>query len=112
MVLLDRLGIEKAHFIGLSMGAFTGLMMCLQHPERMLSLVAASGGLGAFSAGRDQFINKCMTLADAAMTADFMPAYHMAYGHKWIQLREKNYATWLTFCQQLAEHPGIGAGLT
>ena len=111
-VLLDRLGIEKAHFVGLSMGAFTGLMMCLQHPDRMLSLVAASGGSGAFPAGRDQFINKCMTLADAAMAADLMPADHMAYGHNRIQLREKNYAAWLTFYEQLSEHPGIGAGLT
>jgi len=111
-VLLDRLGIEKAHFVGLSMGAFTGLMMCLQHPDRMLSLVAASGGSGAFPAGRDQFINKCMTLADAAMAADLMPADHIAYGHNRIQLREKNYAAWLTFYEQLSEHPGIGAGLT
>lgn len=56
VALLDHLGIEKAHFVGLSMGAFTGLMICLRHPDRVRSLVAASGGSGAFPAGRDQFI--------------------------------------------------------
>ena len=112
VALLDALSIDKAHFIGLSMGAFTGLMMCLHHPDRMLSLVAASGGSGAFPAGRAQFIEKCLMVADAALAQDFMPADHMAYGANRIQLREKNYHAWLTFYQQLGEHPGIGSGLT
>lgn len=49
VALLDHLGIEKAHFVGLSMGAFTGLMICLRHPDRVRSLVAASGGVGRVS---------------------------------------------------------------
>jgi len=112
LALIDSLGIEKAHFVGLSMGAFTGLMMCLRHPQRVRSLVAASGGSGAFPTGRSEFIEKCRVLAQAASEREFMPADHLAYGHNRIQLREKNFAEWEKFYIQLGEHPGIGSGLT
>jgi 3-oxoadipate enol-lactonase len=37
--LLDALGIEKAHFCGLSMGGMTGQLFGAKYPERLLSLV-------------------------------------------------------------------------
>ena len=44
---LDHLGIEKAHVVGLSMGAYIGLLMAMRHPDRVSARVAASGGSGA-----------------------------------------------------------------
>jgi 3-oxoadipate enol-lactonase len=40
--LLDRLGIERAHWVGLSMGAMIGMAFALEHPERLGRLVLAN----------------------------------------------------------------------
>ncbi len=37
--LIDALGISSVHFVGLSMGGFTGQQFALTHPERLRSLV-------------------------------------------------------------------------
>ena len=44
---LDRLGIDKAHVVGLSMGAFATLHFGLAYPERALSITTAGVGSGA-----------------------------------------------------------------
>ena len=38
--LWNELGIEKAHYVGLSMGGMTGIGLALKHPNRLLSLSA------------------------------------------------------------------------
>ena len=44
---LDGLGIEKAHVVGISMGGFAVLHFGFAYPERALSLVVAGCGYGA-----------------------------------------------------------------
>ncbi len=44
---LDMMAIPKAHIVGLSMGAYTALMLAMQHPDRVMGVVAASGGSGS-----------------------------------------------------------------
>lgn len=39
LALLDRLGVESAHFVGLSIGGMTGIWLGVQAPERIRSLV-------------------------------------------------------------------------
>jgi len=39
VALLDRLGIDKAHFVGLSLGGMVGQLFALRYPDRLLSLV-------------------------------------------------------------------------
>jgi 3-oxoadipate enol-lactonase len=39
VALMDRLGIEKAHFCGLSMGGLTGMWFGIHHPQRLHKLV-------------------------------------------------------------------------
>ena len=41
--LMDKLGIEKAHLVGLSMGGFIVTDMLALHPDRILTATAASG---------------------------------------------------------------------
>ena len=45
LTVMDTLGIEKAHVIGLSMGGFVAGDMLGMHPERMLSCVMCSGAI-------------------------------------------------------------------
>ncbi len=47
--LLDHLGIERADYLGYSMGARIGLELVLAHPERLRRAVL--GGLGSWGAG-------------------------------------------------------------
>ena len=42
---LDAVGVERAHIVGFSDGAIIGLLIALQHPGRIRSLVAISGNL-------------------------------------------------------------------
>lgn len=39
LALMDALGIERAHFAGLSMGGFVGMRLAARHPDRVRSLV-------------------------------------------------------------------------
>ena len=49
ITLMDFLKIEKAHIIGLSMGAFVAGDMLAMYPERMLSCTLTSGGIRSVS---------------------------------------------------------------
>lgn len=52
LALADALGIERFHFVGLSMGGMTALGLALDHPERLLSVTAANCVAGFPPAGR------------------------------------------------------------
>lgn len=38
VALLDQLGLDQVHYVGLSMGGFVGMRLAARHPERVLSL--------------------------------------------------------------------------
>src|SRR6201746_166963 len=46
LAVLDHLGIDKAHFVGLSMGSYSSLQVGLNAPGRALSLTLAAVGSG------------------------------------------------------------------
>src|SRR3989442_1108753 len=52
--LMDHLGLERAHIVGHSMGAYTTLHMGLRYPGRCISLTAAGCGWGSNPAEREQ----------------------------------------------------------
>ncbi|MCK4963645.1 MAG: alpha/beta fold hydrolase, partial [Dehalococcoidia bacterium] len=47
--LLDALGIEKAHVLGLSMGGFIAQELAVKYPQRVKSLVLAATAAGPYS---------------------------------------------------------------
>jgi 3-oxoadipate enol-lactonase len=47
LAVLDHLGIERAHFVGLSMGAYSSLQVGLRNPDRAISLTLAGIGTGS-----------------------------------------------------------------
>jgi proline iminopeptidase len=64
LAVLDHLQIRAAHFVGLSMGAYSSLQAALKAPERVLSLTLAGAGSG-FEASRLQgFRDQCKADAD------------------------------------------------
>jgi pimeloyl-ACP methyl ester carboxylesterase len=46
--LLDHLGVDRTHLLGLSRGAMIALDFTLESPERVSSLVWVAGGVGGF----------------------------------------------------------------
>lgn len=48
LTVMDSLKIERAHIVGLSMGAFVASDMLAIHPERMFSCVLASGSMKTY----------------------------------------------------------------
>ena len=107
---LDHLGIDKAHVVGLSMGGFATLHFGFRHPGRARSLVVAGCGYGAEKGARDKFRAEVQTIAkfiDDNDIAVFAEKY--AYGPTRVQFENKDPRGFAEFKQQLAEHSKLGA---
>jgi len=115
IALMDALGIERAHVVGHSMGAYTALHVGIHHPRRCISVTAAGCGWGSLpdAAAREgmrkvaaetaqMFTEKGM--AEAAAIYGDQPMRH-AHKHK----DPRGYAE---FKQMLAEHSAQGHALT
>ena len=46
LALLDHLGLERVHYVGLSMGGFVGIRLAARHPERVASLALLDTSAG------------------------------------------------------------------
>jgi pimeloyl-ACP methyl ester carboxylesterase len=113
IAVLDGLGIERAHIVGLSMGGFCALQLGIRYPDRVLSLLVSSAGSGAAPAGRATFIAETNDVA-AAFRAEGAAgvAGRFAHGPSRIQLERKDEAAWHKFIDQLSEHSAEGMALT
>ena len=117
---LDGLKIERAHIVGLSMGAFATLHFGMAYANRdsgkqtrALSLVVAGGGYGAHPVAHAQF------QAEAAKNAAFIRAEGMArfaatYGHgaTRVQYKNKDPRGFAEYVAQLSEHSVEGSANT
>lgn len=113
ITVLDGLGIDQAHIVGLSMGGFCTLHLGLRHPARALSLVVAGCGYGAPPAARDGFRRECAAIADA-IREEGMERFAARYlqGPARVQFQRKNPAGWERYVRQFAEHSEEGSALT
>jgi pimeloyl-ACP methyl ester carboxylesterase len=110
---LDALHIERAHIVGLSMGAFATLHFGMHYPKRAVSLVVAGGGTGAHPAAYRSFQE------DSKKNADFMRREGMArfaatygLGPTRVQFQNKDPRGFAEFQRQLAEHSAVGSANT
>src|ERR1700752_3267241 len=62
LAVLDHLGIEQAHFVGLSMGSYSSLQIGLNAPERARSMTLAAVGAGSPIENLDAFRAQCRRL--------------------------------------------------
>jgi len=74
IAVMDALGIERAHVVGHSMGAYTALHVGINHPQRCISVTAASCGWGSLA---DPAAREAMR-AQAAQTAKMFTEKGMA----------------------------------
>jgi pimeloyl-ACP methyl ester carboxylesterase len=113
IAVLDGLGIDRAHVVGLSMGGFTALHLLLRHPERVSSAVVAGAGYGAQPDRADAFRAESV-LIGAAFAAEGAAkvAERYAVGPARVQFQNKNPRGWAEFAAALAGHSSLGSALT
>jgi pimeloyl-ACP methyl ester carboxylesterase len=110
---LDHLGIEKAHVVGLSMGGFATLHFGLLRPKCALSLVVAGAGYGAEKQHEAYFRGVSNEVADQFLSQgseQFSKTYAMAASR--IAYLLKDPRGWAEFQTQLGEHSATGAAMT
>src|SRR5688572_5908296 len=110
---LDGLGIEKAHIVGLSMGAFATLHFGIRYPDRALSLTIAGGGYGAHPAQYEKFQTDAKANAQVILDKG-MAHFADTYGHgpTRVQLKNKDPRGFALYARQLAEHSSVGSANT
>ena len=109
---LDALNIDKAHLVGLSMGAYNVLLFALDHPDRLLSLTAASGGSGSYPATRERFLEETRMVADQFLASENLATTGMFDGPTRIQLKAKRPDIWAEGAAYFAGFSPKGAGYT
>ena len=67
--ILDHLGIERTHFVGLSMGGMVGLGLALDQPERLKSLIACDARAEATAEYNEGWIERIGIVRSGGMPA-------------------------------------------
>jgi pimeloyl-ACP methyl ester carboxylesterase len=110
---MDALGIDKAHVVGLSMGGFATLHFGFTYPERARSLVVAGCGYGAEPGQRQKFQEESEAWAKRFDTLSMQEAAaSYALGPTRVQFQNKDPRGWREFAEQLAGHSSEGAART
>lgn len=113
VAVLDGLGIDKAHVVGLSMGGFCTLHVGLRTPARCLSLTVAGAGYGTEKEHQEYFRGVSLEVARQFETQGaraFAPTY--GSGASRVQFQDKDPRGWTEFVERLATHSDQGAALT
>lgn len=110
---LDGLGIDAAHVVGLSMGGFATLHFGFRYPDRALSLTVAGCGYGADADRREQFRRETEATS-ARIAAETMAVVGKSYaiGPTRVQFQAKDPRGWKEFETQLCEHSTLGSANT
>jgi pimeloyl-ACP methyl ester carboxylesterase len=110
---LDALGLQRAHVVGLSMGAFATLHFGITYGYRALSITVAGGGYGAHPAQYRQFQEDCRRNA-ALIQREGMRAFADTYGYNStrVQFQNKDARGFAEFIEQLAAHSALGSANT
>lgn len=109
----DALKLDRAHVVGLSMGAFATLHFGMRYGERAQSLVVAGCGYGAHPDQYADFQAQSRTLA-ADMLKHGMAHIAATYGHgpSRTPLREKDPRGFAEFVRNFSEHSAQGSANT
>jgi len=114
VAVLRHLGIARAHIVGLSMGGFAAMLFGLRHPEMASAIVAAGAGSGSPRAEQAAFRANAQAKGAALIERGWAGAEAEETGNSStrIQLRKKDPRGWAAYMERLAQHSGLGTGLT
>src|SRR3954464_3366277 len=110
---LDGLKLERAHVVGLSMGAFATLHFGLAYPARAVSITVAGGAYGSHPAHYRQFQQDSRANAER-IQRDGMAKFVSTYGvgATRVQLQNKDPRGFAEYLAQFHDHSGLGAANT
>jgi pimeloyl-ACP methyl ester carboxylesterase len=110
---MNAAGIEKAHVVGLSMGAFACLHAALRCPDRIRSAVVAGAGYGSEKEHQEFFRRNSEQVArgfEERGARAFAPVYGESASR--VQFQEKDPRGWQLFVERMAQHSDKGAANT
>jgi pimeloyl-ACP methyl ester carboxylesterase len=111
--MLDGLNIDKAHIVGLSMGAFATFYFGMQWPGRALSLTLAGIGSGAMPEARAHFKAESEASADKLLADGWEKSMAArSQSPTRVQLQNKSPRAFAEFVDLLSRHSAKGSALT
>jgi len=110
---LDGLGIDRAHVVGVSMGGFASLHFGITYPDRARSIVVGGCGYGAQPDQRAQFaIEAEASAANFEQLGMAGAATGYMLGPTRVQFQNKDVRGWQESVDQFAEHSTEGSART
>jgi pimeloyl-ACP methyl ester carboxylesterase len=111
IAVMDALGIERAHVVGHSMGAYTALHVGIRYPQRCLSVTAAGCGWGSAPDQGKRDAMKALAAETGKMFAEegiASAAAKYADAPMRQAFKHKDPRGWAEFARMLAEHSAEG----
>ncbi|MEK7436678.1 MAG: alpha/beta hydrolase [Pseudomonadota bacterium] len=113
LTVLDGLNIDKAHIVGLSMGAFATFYFGMKWPERALSLTLAGIGSGSMPESRARFAQESVAAADKLLAGGWEKSVAArSQSPTRVQLQNKNPRAFAEFVALIKQHSALGSALT
>ena len=115
IAVMDGLGIDKAHVVGHSMGAYTALHVGIRYPQRCLSVTAAGCGWGSAPDVAKREAMKALAAETGKMFAQegiVSAAAKYADAPMRQAFKHKDPRGWAEFARMLSEHSALGHALT
>jgi pimeloyl-ACP methyl ester carboxylesterase len=110
---MNGVGVERAHIVGLSMGGYAALQFGLRHPGKASAIVAAGAGSGSPPSHREAWLRDTPVTARGFLERgmDAM-AEEMGNSPTRIQLKYKDPRGWQDFVDHLRQHSARGMSNT
>jgi pimeloyl-ACP methyl ester carboxylesterase len=115
IAVMDALGIDKAHVVGHSMGAYTALHVGIRHPQRCISVTAAGCGWGSVAdPAQREAMRKTAAETGKMFTEKDMAAAAALYTDNPTRLTQKykDPRGFAEFVRMMSEHSARGHALT
>lgn len=111
--LLDALGIDRAHLVGLSMGAFAVYYFGMRWPQRARSMTLAGIGSGSMPESRAAFQSESAAAADALLAQGWEKSAEVrALSPSRVQYRNKDPRGFAEFVGMVRRHSATGSAMT